>query len=83
MGITNVYGHKERGPDPQIHRGFERSQRKDLTQAVSNPKDPRVTTQTQTVSTHNFSGLEHVILLHQTYSPCLKHLHSHLTKGKV
>jgi hypothetical protein len=81
MGITNVDGHKERS-NPQIRRGFERREQKDLTKAVSNPKDPRITTQTQRVSTRNFSGLGHGILPHQTYSPCLKHLHGNLTMGK-
>jgi hypothetical protein len=82
MGITNVYDHKERS-NPQIHHGFERSEQKDPTKGISNPKDPRITTQTQRVSTNNFSGLEHGILPHQTYSSCLKHLHGHLTVGEV
>jgi uncharacterized protein YdgA (DUF945 family) len=82
MGIANVYGHKERS-NLQIHHGFERSKQKDLMKAVSNPKDPRITTQTQRVSTHSFSGLEHGILPHKTYSQCLSHLHGHFTMGKV
>jgi hypothetical protein len=36
MGITIVYGQKEK-ENPQIHRGFERSEQKDPTKAVSNP----------------------------------------------
>jgi hypothetical protein len=90
MGITNVYGRKERA-DPQIHCRFERSKQKDLTKAVSNPKDPIITTQTQRLSTHNFFGFEHGILPRQTYSQCLSHLHGNclnhlhgnLTVGKV
>jgi hypothetical protein len=60
-----------------------REENKNLTKAVSNPKDSRITTQTQRVSTCNLSGLEYGILAHQTYSPCLKHLQGHVTMGKV
>jgi hypothetical protein len=82
MGITDVYGRKERS-DPQIHCGFERSKQKDPAKVVYNPKDPRNTTRTQRVSTRNFSGFEHGILPHQTYAQCLSHLHGHLTVGKI
>jgi hypothetical protein len=61
------YSHKERS-NPQIESRFERSEIKDLAQAISNPKDPGITIQTQRVSTCNFFGLEHEMLPHQTYS---------------
>jgi hypothetical protein len=46
----------------------EVNKRMDPTKAVSNTKDPRITAQTQRVSTHNFFGSEHGILPHQTYA---------------
>jgi hypothetical protein len=82
MGITNVYSRKERS-DPQIHCRFERSKQKDPTKAVSNTKGPRITTQTQRISTRNFFGFEHGILPHQTYAQYLSHLRGNLTVGKV
>ena len=54
MGITNVYCLQE-GPNLKIYCRLERSELKDSSQAVSNPKDPRIATQTQ--------GFQHVTSL--------------------
>jgi hypothetical protein len=59
------------------------SKQKDPTKTVSNPKNPRIATQTQRVSACNFFGFEYGILPHQTYSQCLSHLHGNFTVGKV